>query len=117
MLIYGINCRSGIGDTKFDVLGFGSVTISSDVNQKVTLKTLPEVLYVPGLGVNLFSIGAATASGLTAEFKDDKVFFISQFINKTSIDLNLIEHYQGSIHQRWGISSHWRTKREHPIPT
>ena len=75
MLIYGINCRSGIGDTKFDVLGFGSVTISSDVNQKVTLKTLPEVLYVPGLGVNLFFIGAATASRLTAEFKDDKVIF------------------------------------------
>jgi hypothetical protein len=48
----------------------------------VTLKTLPEVLYVPGLGVNLFFIGAATASRLTAEFKDDKVFFISQFINK-----------------------------------
>jgi hypothetical protein len=43
------------------------------VNQKVNARILTEVLYVPGLGVNLFSIGAATASGLIAEFKDDKV--------------------------------------------
>ena len=82
ILIYGINCHSGIGDTKLDVLGSGSITISVDVNQKMTLKSLPEVLYVPGLGVNLFSIGAATASGLTAEFKDDKVFLHSTLINK-----------------------------------
>lgn len=55
------------------MLGLGSITISVEVNQKVNSRTLTEVLYVPGLGVNLFSIGAATTSGLTAEFKDNKV--------------------------------------------
>ena len=39
----------------------------------------------------------------TSEFKDDKVFLHFTFINKTSTDLNLIEHYQCYIHQRWGI--------------
>ena len=48
--------------------------MSVEVNQKVNSRTLTEVLYVPGLGVNLFSIGAATTSGLTAEFKDNKVY-------------------------------------------
>ena len=32
-----------------------------------------EVLYIPGLGVNLFSIGAATANGLVAHFEQNKV--------------------------------------------
>jgi hypothetical protein len=49
------------------------------VNQKVNARILTEVLYVPGLGVNLFSIGAATASGLIAEFKDDKVYFFLNY--------------------------------------
>ena len=32
-----------------------------------------EVLYIPGLGVNLFSIGAVTAKGLVAHFEQNKV--------------------------------------------
>jgi hypothetical protein len=32
-----------------------------------------EVLYIAGLGVNLFSIGAATANGLVAHFEQNKV--------------------------------------------
>jgi hypothetical protein len=90
-----------------DVLGSGSITISVDVNQNGSLKSLPEVLYVPVLGLNLFSIGGATACGLTSEFKDDKVFLHSTFINKRSYDLFFIECYQGSVHKRWGFTSHW----------
>ncbi len=68
---------SGIGDTKLDVLGLGDIAVTVEVNQKASSKILTEVLYVPGLGVNLFSIGAATASGLIACFEDDKVIFFS----------------------------------------
>ena len=36
---------------------------------------LQDVLYVPSLGTNLFSIGTATNSGLEARFSDDQVSF------------------------------------------
>lgn len=67
---------SGIGGTKLDVLGIGNINIAVKVNETPTLKRLHDVLYVAGLGVNLFSIGAATASGLKACFENNKVSFI-----------------------------------------
>jgi hypothetical protein len=65
---------SGIGEAKLDVLGFGDISVQVAVNKIVKSKTLTDVLYVPGLGVNLFSIGAATASSLIARFEDDEVY-------------------------------------------
>ena len=43
------------------------------MNKVMIPKTLSEVLYVPGLGINLFSIGAATANGLDVHFHDNEV--------------------------------------------
>jgi hypothetical protein len=51
----------GIGNSKLDVRGTGSINVTTVINQIKTSNTLMEVLYLPGLGVNLFSIGAATA--------------------------------------------------------
>ncbi len=64
---------SGIADAKLDVLGFGDITVAVAINGIVNLNTITEVLYVPGLGINLFSVGAALASGLTVRFEDNKV--------------------------------------------
>jgi hypothetical protein len=63
----------GIGNAKLDVLGVGSINIAVKVNGVTTPRILQDVLYVAGLGVNLFSIGAATANGLKACFENNKV--------------------------------------------
>ena len=67
--------RPGIGNTKLDVLGVGDINVTIKVNNVTTSKVLHDVLYVAGLGVNLFSIGAATATGLKACFENNKVQF------------------------------------------
>jgi len=67
---------SGTGDAKLNVLGFGDITVAVAVNKIVNLKTLTDDLYVPGFGVNLFSIGDVTASGLIARLEEDKVLFM-----------------------------------------
>lgn len=56
-----------------DALGIGNIEVLVEVDKVTTSKTLTEVLYVPGLGSNLFSVGAATANGLVATFDDNKV--------------------------------------------
>ena len=67
--------RPGIGNTKLDVLGVGDINVAIKVNKFTTSKVLHDVLYVAGLGVNLFLIGAATATGLKACFENNKVQF------------------------------------------
>ncbi len=66
-----------------DALGIGNIDVLVEVDQVTTSKTLTEVLYVPGLGSNLFSVGAATANGLVATFDDNKVIiFHAAFLIK-----------------------------------
>ena len=50
----------GIGDSELDALGVGNIDVIVEVDQITTSRTLTEVLYVPGLGSNLFSVSAAT---------------------------------------------------------
>lgn len=66
---------AGIGDTHLEVLGKGSIRVITEINGVNTTRTINDVLYVPGLGTNLFSIGAATENGLEARFQGDRVFF------------------------------------------
>jgi hypothetical protein len=66
---------AGIGDTHLQVLGKGHIRATITLNGETTTRLIEDVLYVPGLGTNLFSIGAATNSGLEARFSDDQVFF------------------------------------------
>jgi hypothetical protein len=73
----------GIGDSELDALGIGNIDVLVEVDKVTTSKTLTEVLYVPGLGSNLFSVGAATANGLVATFDDNKVIiFHAAFLIK-----------------------------------
>jgi hypothetical protein len=50
----------GIGESELDPLGVGNIYVIVEVDQITTSRTLTEVLYVPGLGSNLFSVSAAT---------------------------------------------------------
>ncbi len=68
----------GIGDSELDALGLGNIDVIVEVDQTTTSKTLTEVLYVPGLGSNLFSSSAATANGLIVTFYDNKVSYYPQ---------------------------------------
>jgi hypothetical protein len=45
------------------------------VDNQSSTRIIKDVLYVPGLGTNLFSIAAATSSGLEAHFSKDMVSF------------------------------------------
>ena len=65
----------GIGkDNKpLHALGIGEICIERKVNGRLITGKLYAVLYVPNLGVNLFSIGAATQHGVTATFQDNQV--------------------------------------------
>ncbi len=65
---------AGIGDTHLQVLGKGHIRATINVKGETSTRLIEDVLYVPGLGTNLFSIGAATSSGLEARFSDDQVF-------------------------------------------
>lgn len=62
----------GIGNTRLRVEGKGDVEI---VNSTGSVLLLTDCLLVPGLGINLFSISAATAKGTEAIFFDDMVHF------------------------------------------
>jgi hypothetical protein len=68
----------GIGDSELDALGVGNIDVIVEVDQTTTSRTLTEVLYVPGLGSNLFSVSAATANGLIVTFDDNKVSYYPQ---------------------------------------
>jgi hypothetical protein len=48
----------GIGSIKLDVLGVGDIEIESYVDGKRIIGKLNDVLFVPELGANLFSLGS-----------------------------------------------------------
>jgi hypothetical protein len=66
---------NGIGSAQLSVLGVGKIQVYSLVDGERKEGELTNVLFVPGLGTNLFSIGAATEVGITAHFIDNDVYF------------------------------------------
>lgn len=66
---------SGIGDKQLEVVGKGNIKAVVEVFGTKTIRIIHNVLYVPGLGTNLFSIGAATDFSLEAQFRNDLVLF------------------------------------------
>ena len=53
--------------------GIGRIKINSYVDNKVLSHVLHDVLYVPDLSTNLFSVGAADEKGATAVFENGRV--------------------------------------------
>lgn len=94
---------AGIGNTQLEVKGMGCVEIISVVNGKEHTGVLKKVLYVPGLGINLFSIGTVTAAGVQVIFDDNRVSFSrdgsvhleGQRAGKTLYHLNLTATHHG----------------------
>ena len=64
---------NGIGGVELQAKGIGSIDITAVVNDGKLSGELREVLYVPGIGVSLFSIGSATAAGMEVLFTESKV--------------------------------------------
>ncbi len=67
----------GIGTASYPVLGFGDVNIWTFIKDQRKATTLKNVLYVPNIGTNLFSIAAATDMGWKATFDGSQVHFTS----------------------------------------
>ena len=66
---------TGIGNTRLPVRGKGEIEAKSTINGITAVIHIPNVLYIPKLGTNLFSIGAATSQGVKAIFTNDEVHF------------------------------------------
>jgi hypothetical protein len=47
---------AGIGDTHLQVLGKGHITVTVQVDNQSSTRVIKDVLYVPGLGTNLFRL-------------------------------------------------------------
>ena len=62
--------------TELFVLGFVSVSIVSYLNGNTKRREFKDVLYIPKLRTNLFSIGAATDSGIDANFSKGTIAFL-----------------------------------------
>lgn len=68
-----ITIRFGNGDL-VSAKGIGRINAKSVVNGQSEKHTLNDVLFVPEITRNLFSIGAATGRGVKAEFTKDELF-------------------------------------------
>jgi hypothetical protein len=66
---------SGIGEAKLSVAGQGDVNLHATVNGRTLSGIMRGVLYVPGLGINLYSIGTATDAGVEVLFSNNTVSF------------------------------------------
>ncbi len=90
---------TGIGENRqpLQVHGFGTVPVTGEVEGVHLHGTLQSVLYVPNLGVNLFSVRSATRNGYNVHFsgqgvkiiKNDKVFAVGSIENSNLYLLNL----------------------------
>ena len=65
---------TGIGNTRLPVRQ-RDIEAKSTINGITAVILIPNVLYIPKLGTNLFSIGAATSQGVKATFTNDEVHF------------------------------------------
>lgn len=68
----GAKWIKGIGQARSAILGTGNINVITSVNGTSCRRTIHNVLYAPSLGVNLFSVGAATAGGAEIHFTDSK---------------------------------------------
>lgn len=66
---------TGIGGVELHAAGKSNVDVIYMVNGEEIRGTFHDVLYVPNLRVNLFSVGTATQSGVEVNFKGTEVLF------------------------------------------
>lgn len=79
----GTHTVRGVGNTYLHAEGKGDVEVVNSAGKNLLLKN---VLLVPGLGVNLFSISAATSNGIEAVFSNNTVMLcLRSYILKNEI--------------------------------
>lgn len=66
---------SRIGESELTVAGQGDVSVKATVNGITLERIMRGVLLVPGLGINLYSIGSATDAGVEVHFANNTVTF------------------------------------------
>ena len=64
---------NGIGKKRLQVRGLGTVRIRNEVDGVTLQSVLQEVLYVPKLGANLFTVSSAARNGNDVSFSGDGV--------------------------------------------
>jgi|688.fasta_scaffold616368_2 hypothetical protein len=62
-----------IGGVQLEARGTGNINVTTFIEGEETRGTFQDVLFVPSLSVNLFSVGSATKAGLEVHFKGTKV--------------------------------------------
>lgn len=65
---------NGIGQAHVSVLGQGNLDIETSVNGVSRHLTIHNVLYDPGIGINLFSVYAFAGNGIDIHFTDSNAF-------------------------------------------
>lgn len=88
---------TGIGHKKLPVLGKGDIEVETTVRGAKQSSTLKDVLYIPDIGTNLFSIVSATHDGAEVKFINNEVIIVrndhieitGQRIGKSLYSLNI----------------------------
>ncbi len=75
---YGSWLVKGIGSSSYPVRGYDDAHVWTTINDQKKPAIIKKVLYVPGLGTNLFSIAAVTDLGWKATFTGTRVHFTSE---------------------------------------
>lgn len=73
---------NGIGGVQLEVRGIGNINVTTFIEGEETKGTFLDVLFVPNLSVNLFSVRSATKAGLEVHFKGTKVLIKSVYTKK-----------------------------------
>lgn len=70
------NSRIALGDNKeCNIIGEGTIIVTRYANGEWTRARIENVLYVPQIKRNLFSVGVCTSKGYKVVFRDDSVVF------------------------------------------
>ena len=75
MIDTGTRTVSGVGGVSLPVRGRGDIRIETTLNGTTRTGLIKDVLYLPNLGTNLFSIGTATENGTEIQFNNNQVHF------------------------------------------
>jgi len=67
---------NGIGSVLVEVLGEGNIETIALINGRNEKRTMQNVLFAPTMGINLFSVGAATRKGAEIHFIDSRAFIV-----------------------------------------
>lgn len=64
---------NGIGGIELEARGIGNINVTTFIEGQETKEKFQDVLFVPNLSVNLFSVKSDTEAGLEVHFKGRKV--------------------------------------------